>query len=85
MYIYKHKDTHISSAKTLLRITLNTGTSKISIKRYGIESRIKTAILEIKRILLTIIHVVTLGILWRKIKMNEFKILNPISQPRKTK
>ena len=69
----------------LLKIMLNKGTSKMSIKRYGIDIRIKTAILEIKRNLLTIIHAETLRFLYRKIKIMPFKIHNPINQPRKTR
>jgi hypothetical protein len=69
----------------LLRITLNTGTSNISIKRYGIEIRIKTAKLDIKRNLLTMIHVEILRFLCWKIMMATFKKHIPINQPKKTR
>ena len=69
----------------LLRITLNIGTSNISIKRYGIEIKIKTAKLDIKRNLLTIIHVEILWFLCWKIVLAIFKIHIPINQPRKTR
>ncbi len=62
---------------------LNKGTSNMSIKRYGIDIRIKTAILEIKRNLLVMIHIETLRFLYRKIKIMPFKTHNPINQPRK--
>jgi hypothetical protein len=63
---------------------LNIGTSNISIKRYGIEIRIKTAVLDIKRNLLTTIHIETLQFLYRRIKAILFRIHKPINQPRKT-
>ena len=63
MYPYIVEETARSRRKMLLRIMLNSGTSKISINRYGIESRIKTAILAIKRNLLTIINDETLRFL----------------------
>jgi len=69
----------------LLKIKLNTGTSNISIKRYGIEIKIKTAKLDIKRNLLTIIHIEILRFLCWKIVMATFKTHIPINQIRKAR
>ena len=56
MYSYIIEEMARSRRKMLLRIMLSTGTSKISINRYGIESKIKTVILTVKKILLAIIN-----------------------------